>query len=183
MKQRSSGERAAVVFQRPLPYLYLAGHLFPSAGVPFETRDTFPLAAEPFAAALVHTGLEMGVDEFLLVQWVAPLASESPEFAVAWLREAAAALMLAAILRQKSLSGDSLPAAPEADCCPAAIPFFPGDAETASLCAITRVDEVVTQSFPERIGQSLGSAAEVANRAAVHVFVGATPADFERKMI
>ncbi len=43
------------------------------------------LAAEPFAEALVHTGLEMGVDEFLLVQWVAPLASESPEFAVAWL--------------------------------------------------------------------------------------------------
>jgi cation:H+ antiporter len=25
------------------------------------------------------------MDEFLLVQWVAPLASESPEFAVAWL--------------------------------------------------------------------------------------------------
>jgi len=43
------------------------------------------VAAEPFAESLVHTGLEMGIDEFLLVQWVAPLASESPEFAVAWL--------------------------------------------------------------------------------------------------
>ena len=52
VKRRPPGERTAVVFQRPLPYLYLAGHLFPSAGVPFETRDTFPLAAEPFAAAV-----------------------------------------------------------------------------------------------------------------------------------
>ena len=43
---------AAVVFQRPLPYLYLARQLFPQAGVPFQTRDAFPLAAEPYAAAL-----------------------------------------------------------------------------------------------------------------------------------
>ena len=43
---------AAVVFQRPLPYLYLARQVFPQAGVPFQTRDSFPLAAEPYAAAL-----------------------------------------------------------------------------------------------------------------------------------
>ena len=43
---------AAVVFQRPLPYLYLARQLFTQAGVPFQTRDSFPLAAEPYAAAL-----------------------------------------------------------------------------------------------------------------------------------
>jgi cation:H+ antiporter len=41
------------------------------------------LSAEPFAEALVHTGTELGVDEFLLVQWVAPLASEAPEMVVA----------------------------------------------------------------------------------------------------
>ena len=41
------------------------------------------IAAEPFAHALVQTGLEWGIDEFLLVQWLAPLASESPELAVA----------------------------------------------------------------------------------------------------
>lgn len=52
VKRRSTSERTAVVFQRPLPYLYLAGQLFASADVPFETRDTLPLAAEPFAAAL-----------------------------------------------------------------------------------------------------------------------------------
>ena len=52
VKRRPAHERTAVVFQRPLPYLYLAGQLFASAGVPFETRDALPLAAEPFAAAL-----------------------------------------------------------------------------------------------------------------------------------
>lgn len=41
------------------------------------------VSAEPFAEALVHTGKELGVDEFLLVQWVAPLASEAPEMVVA----------------------------------------------------------------------------------------------------
>ncbi|MGQ0670600.1 MAG: sodium:proton exchanger [Actinomycetota bacterium] len=41
--------------------------------------------AEPFAEALVATGAELGVDEFLLVQWLAPLASEAPELLVAGL--------------------------------------------------------------------------------------------------
>jgi cation:H+ antiporter len=43
------------------------------------------LSAEPFAEGLVHIGTNYRVDEFLLVQWVAPLASESPEFVVALL--------------------------------------------------------------------------------------------------
>jgi cation:H+ antiporter len=41
--------------------------------------------AEHFAEGLVATGGQLGVDEFLLVQWVAPLASESPELIVACL--------------------------------------------------------------------------------------------------
>jgi cation:H+ antiporter len=40
-------------------------------------------AAEPFAESLIATGRHWGVEEFLLVQWLAPLASESPEFTVA----------------------------------------------------------------------------------------------------
>ena len=43
------------------------------------------VAAEPFAEGLVTSGKSLGVDEFLLVQWLAPLASESPEFLVALL--------------------------------------------------------------------------------------------------
>ena len=42
-------------------------------------------SAEPFAESLVHTGTALGIDEFLLVQWLAPLASEAPEFLVALL--------------------------------------------------------------------------------------------------
>jgi len=40
-------------------------------------------AAEPFAEGLLASGRTLGVEEFLLVQWLAPLASESPEFIVA----------------------------------------------------------------------------------------------------
>lgn len=43
------------------------------------------LSAERFADALVHTGADLGVSEFLLVQWLAPLASEAPELLVAGL--------------------------------------------------------------------------------------------------
>lgn len=41
------------------------------------------LSAEPFAQGLVLVGKLFGLDEFLLVQWLAPLASEAPEFIVA----------------------------------------------------------------------------------------------------
>ena len=40
------------------------------------------LVAEHFAESLVKTGTELGVSEFLLVQWLAPLASEAPELLV-----------------------------------------------------------------------------------------------------
>jgi cation:H+ antiporter len=43
------------------------------------------LSAEPFANALVATGARFGISEFLLVQWLAPLASEAPELLVAGL--------------------------------------------------------------------------------------------------
>jgi len=39
--------------------------------------------AEPFAVSLVSMGKAFGIREFLLVQWLAPIASESPEFIVA----------------------------------------------------------------------------------------------------
>ena len=42
----------AVVFARPLPYLYLAHEVFRSAGIAHQAVDRLPLAAEPAAAAL-----------------------------------------------------------------------------------------------------------------------------------
>jgi cation:H+ antiporter len=41
--------------------------------------------AEPVAESLVELGQKLGVSEFLLIQWLAPLASESPEVLVAGL--------------------------------------------------------------------------------------------------
>jgi cation:H+ antiporter len=43
------------------------------------------LFAEPFAHSLQEAGKQLGISEFLLVQWLAPLASESPELLVAGL--------------------------------------------------------------------------------------------------
>jgi cation:H+ antiporter len=73
------------------------------------------ISAEPFAEGLVMTGLEYGVDEFLLVQWLAPLASESPEFLVAilfaWRGNAAAGMraMVSSKVNQWTLLVGTLP--------------------------------------------------------------------------
>jgi cation:H+ antiporter len=60
-------------------------------------------SAEPFAESLVTTGRELGIDEFLLVQWLAPLASEAPEFIVAllWAFRGDAAAGLGALVSSK----------------------------------------------------------------------------------
>jgi cation:H+ antiporter len=44
---------------------------------------TILLSAEAFAEGLIGTGSILGIDEFFLVQWLAPLASEAPEFIIA----------------------------------------------------------------------------------------------------
>ncbi|MGK2964925.1 MAG: sodium:calcium antiporter [Tepidiformaceae bacterium] len=49
------------------------------------SATTIIAAAEPFAESLVAIGETFDVSEFLLIQWLAPLASESPEVLVAGL--------------------------------------------------------------------------------------------------
>jgi cation:H+ antiporter len=74
-------------------------------------------AAEPFAESLVETGKNAGIDEFVLVQWVAPLASESPEFILAGLiawrgrYDAAMTILIASKVNQWTLLMGSLPLA------------------------------------------------------------------------
>jgi cation:H+ antiporter len=41
------------------------------------------MSAKPFAEGLLHGARSLGIEEFLLIQWLAPLASEAPEFIVA----------------------------------------------------------------------------------------------------
>ncbi len=67
-----------------------------SAGIVFT-------AADPFAQGLEHTGEELGIDKFLLLQFVAPLASESPEFLVCGILafRGHASLAMAALISSK----------------------------------------------------------------------------------
>ena len=44
---------------------------------------TIVLMAEPFVESLKDTGHSLGLSEFLLIQWIAPLASEAPEMLLA----------------------------------------------------------------------------------------------------
>jgi cation:H+ antiporter len=39
--------------------------------------------SEPFCEGLVKAGKALHISEFVLVQWLAPVASEAPEFVVA----------------------------------------------------------------------------------------------------
>jgi cation:H+ antiporter len=73
--------------------------------------------AEPFADGLVDTGEKVGVDEFILVQWVAPLASESPEFILAGMlalrgrHDAGMTILISSKVNQWTLLIGSLPLA------------------------------------------------------------------------
>lgn len=69
--------RTALVMRRPLPYLYLARDVFRDAGIAFETLDTLPLAAEPYAAA-VDLALDAVGADFTRTTLVALL--RSPHF-------------------------------------------------------------------------------------------------------
>src|SRR5712671_301977 len=75
------------------------------------------LASEPFAQALIGGGRQLGIDEFLLVQWLAPLASESPELLVAAVlalrghQDASLGTLLSSKLNQWTLLVGSLPVA------------------------------------------------------------------------
>jgi RecB family exonuclease len=55
IRARAGGGRlepAAIVFQRPLPYLYLARQVLDDARIQYQTFDALPLASEPYAALL-----------------------------------------------------------------------------------------------------------------------------------
>jgi inactivated superfamily I helicase len=45
-------DRTAVIFARPLPYVYVARGVFEAAQMPYQCDDALPLAAEPGAAAV-----------------------------------------------------------------------------------------------------------------------------------
>jgi RecB family exonuclease len=100
-------EPTAVVFQRPLPYLYLAEQVLADAGVPFQAFDALPLASEPYSA-LLDLVLTMARTGGTREATVALLRSTLARFEVDGepisLRDAAA---LDAVLRERRASGEA----------------------------------------------------------------------------
>jgi len=74
-------------------------------------------SAAPFAEGLIATGKSAGIDEFILVQWVAPLASEAPEILIAAIftlrgnATAALGMLISAKVNQWTLLIGTLPIA------------------------------------------------------------------------
>jgi cation:H+ antiporter len=75
------------------------------------------ISAHPFGDSLIEAGKSLGIDEYILVQWLAPIASEAPEFTLAFLfaargKEAAAlAILISSKLNQWTLLAGSMPIA------------------------------------------------------------------------
>ncbi|HEU4947378.1 MAG TPA: sodium:proton exchanger [Kribbella sp.] len=115
------------------------------------------LCAEPFADSLVEGGKALGIDQFLLVQWLAPLASEAPEFIVAllfaWRGKGAAALglLISAKVNQWTLLIGSLPVAYGLGGGPAALPLDGRQVEEFLLTAtqtVLGIAVLLTLRFP-----------------------------------
>ncbi|WP_406037592.1 sodium:proton exchanger [Micromonospora sp. NBC_00898] len=76
-EEELAGVAATIAVQPTTRRRGLVAALFVAAGM------IILVATEPFGDALVGAGADLGIDEFLLVQWLAPIASEAPEVIVA----------------------------------------------------------------------------------------------------
>ncbi len=104
------------------------------------------LSTKPFAEALLGMGERLGIDEFLLVQWVAPMASEAPEFVVAALfvlrlqPDMALGTLLSSKVNQWTLLVGTLPATFSISAaCPSLLPLDGRQMEEVLLTAAQSV--------------------------------------------
>jgi cation:H+ antiporter len=106
--------------------------------------------AQPFAEALIGSGAALGVDQFLLVQWLAPLASEAPEFIVALLFAArgrsvmALGTLISAKVNQWTLLIGSLPVA-----------YLFGGGSTSLVLDARQVEEVLLTATQTMLGVAI----------------------------
>ena len=108
------------------------------------------LCAEPFANSLIAAGTQLGVDQFLLVQWLAPLASEAPEFIIAIIfasrgnGTAAIATLISSKVNQWTLLMGSLP-----------IAYVAGGGTTALVLDGRQIEEVLLTATQTMMGVAL----------------------------
>jgi cation:H+ antiporter len=106
--------------------------------------------AKPFADNLIGAGTKLGIDRFLLVQWLAPLASEAPEFIIATIFAArgkggvAIAMLISAKVNQWTLLIGSLPVA-----------FMLGGGSAAMHMDGRQVEEIVLTAAQTLMGVTL----------------------------
>lgn len=147
-EEELTGVAATVAAQPRLRRRILVGALFAAAAVVILS------AAEPFGDSLVETGSELGIDRFLLVQWLAPIASESPEvlvaitFALRARADDGMGALLAAKLNQWTLLIACLP-----------IAFYLGGGEAGGLA----LDSRQTEEFVLTTAQTVLGVAILAN--------------------
>jgi cation:H+ antiporter len=105
------------------------------------------LCAEPFANSLIQAGTELGVDQFLLVQWLAPLSSEAPEliiavlFAIRGKGTAAIAVLISSKVNQWTLLVGSLPLA-----------YLAGGGSTALVLDGRQIEEMLLTAAQTMMG-------------------------------
>ena len=106
--------------------------------------------AEPFAESLIGAGTELGIDRFLLVQWLAPLASEAPEFIIAIIfatrgkGTAAIATLISSKVNQWTLLMGSLP-----------IAYLAGGGGTSLVLDGRQIEEVLLTATQTMMGVAL----------------------------
>jgi cation:H+ antiporter len=106
--------------------------------------------AKPFAENLIDAGTQLGIDRFLLVQWLAPLASEAPEFIIAIIFAArgkgaiAIATLISSKVNQWTLLMGSLPVA-----------FVLGGGGTSLQLDGRQIEEIVLTAMQTVMGVAL----------------------------
>jgi cation:H+ antiporter len=108
------------------------------------------VCAKPFADNLIGAGTKLGIDRFLLVQWLAPLASEAPEFIIATIfasrgkGDIAIAMLISAKVNQWTLLIGSLPVA-----------FMLGGGSAAMHLDGRQIEEIVLTAAQTLMGVTL----------------------------
>jgi cation:H+ antiporter len=108
------------------------------------------VCAESFAQSLIGAGTELGIDKFLLVQWLAPLASEAPEFIIAIIfatrgkGTAAIATLISSKVNQWTLLMGSLP-----------IAYMAGGGGSALVLDGRQIEEVLLTATQTMMGIAL----------------------------
>ncbi len=106
--------------------------------------------AKPFADNLIDAGTQLGIDRFLLVQWLAPLSSEAPEFIIAIIFAArgkgafAIATLISSKVNQWTLLVGSLPVA-----------FMLGGGGTSMQLDGRQIEEMVLTAVQTLMGVAL----------------------------